>query len=192
VSCSAHVKIASRIVPYRKRCAMIPVAGQLTHGPTFRMLEVTLQQLGEESAVYEWCVVDWLQGWTWRWQILSRGMKTVDLHHRRWHVQRVSTAPRRLLLKQVLCMQTRPVTCNHTCNENLFSFFVGSARLVCGAGSMKGRVSVRLSVPAWAHSSKPAAADLLLWAQRGGIDRLLQQRRAAAECGQCHVVSVRR
>jgi len=46
VSCSAHVKIASRIVPYRKRCAMIPVAGQLTHGPTFRMLEVTLQQRG--------------------------------------------------------------------------------------------------------------------------------------------------
>jgi len=28
--------------------------------------------------------------------------------------------------------------------------------------------------------------------QAGDIDRLLQQRRAAGECGQCHVVSVRR
>jgi len=36
------------------------------------------------------------------------------------------------------------------------------------------RVSVRLSVPAWAHSSKPAAAGLLLWARRtGDISRLL-------------------
>jgi len=42
-------------------------------------------------------------------------------------------------------------------------------------------VSIRLSVPAWAHSSKPAAAGLLLWAQRAGdIDRLLQRRRANA------------
>ena len=41
--------------------------------------------------------------------------------------------------------------------------------------------------------SKSAAAGLLLWAQSAGdVDRLLQQRRAAAECGQCHVVSVRR
>jgi len=36
------------------------------------------------------------------------------------------------------------------------------------------------------------AAGLLLWARRAGvIDRLLQQRRAASECRQCHVVSVR-
>jgi len=65
----------------------------------------------------------------------------------------------------------------------------------CGAGSVKRygvRPSVRLSVPAWTHSSKPAAAGLLLWArQAGNIDRLLQQRRATGECGQCHVVSVR-
>jgi len=54
-------------------------------------------------------------------------------------------------------------------------------------------VSARLSVPAWGHSSKPAAAGLLLPSRRGGdIDRLLQQRRAVGECGQCHVVSVRR
>ena len=33
-------------------------------------------------------------------------------------------------------------------------------------------------------------ADLQRWA--GDIDRLLQQRLAAGECGQCHVVSVRR
>ena len=44
--------------------------------------------------------------------------------------------------------------------------------------------SVRLSVPTWTRS--------LLWARRAGdTDRLLQQRRAAGECGQCHVVSVR-
>jgi len=37
-----------------------------------------------------------------------------------------------------------------------------------------------------------AAARLLLWAQQAGyIDRLLQQRRAADECGQYHIVSVR-
>jgi len=42
-------------------------------------------------------------------------------------------------------------------------------------------MSVRLSVPVCAHSSKPTAAGLLLWAQRAGdIDRLLQQWRANA------------
>ena len=54
------------------------------------------------------------------------------------------------------------------------------------------RPSVCLSVPAWADSSKPAAVGLLLWARRAvDIDRLLRQWRAAGECGQCHVVSVR-
>ena len=57
-------------------------------------------------------------------------------------------------------------------------------------------VSVRLSVPAWARNSKPAAAGLLLWARRAGdVDRLLHGRRSAAaagECGQCRVVGVRR
>jgi len=47
-----------------------------------------------------------------------------------------------------------------------------------------------------AHRSKPAVAGLLLWARLAGdIDRLLHGRRSAAaagECGQCHVVSVRR
>jgi len=43
------------------------------------------------------------------------------------------------------------------------------------------RPSVRLSVPAWVHSSKPAAAaaGLLLWARRAGY-RFLQQRHANA------------
>jgi len=37
-----------------------------------------------------------------------------------------------------------------------------------------------------------SAAGLLPRARRAGdIDRLLQRRRAAGECGQCHVVSVR-
>jgi len=42
---------------------------------------------------------------------------------------------------------------------------------------------MRLFVPAWIHSSKPAGVDagLLLWARRAGdINRLLQQRRANA------------
>jgi len=48
-------------------------------------------------------------------------------------------------------------------------------------GLRDGTVSVRLSVPAWTHSSKPAAARLLLWARRAGdTDRLPQQRRVAA------------
>jgi len=43
------------------------------------------------------------------------------------------------------------------------------------------RHDVRLSVSARAHSSKPAAAGLLLWAWwAGNIDRLLQQ---LAACG---------
>ena len=37
-----------------------------------------------------------------------------------------------------------------------------------------------------------AAAGLLLWArQEGDTDRLFHGGRAAGECGQCHVVSVR-
>ena len=54
------------------------------------------------------------------------------------------------------------------------------------------RPSVHLSIPAWAHSRKSAAAGFLMWARRAGdIDRLLQLQRAAGECGRCHVVSVR-
>ena len=60
-----------------------------------------------------------------------------------------------------------------------------------------GRVSVRLSDPAWAHSNEPVATDLLLWARQAGdinrLIRLLHDRRsavAACVCGQCHVVSV--
>jgi len=42
--------------------------------------------------------------------------------------------------------------------------FVGSGCIVCGAGSIK-RYGVRPSAcPAWAHSSKPTAAGLLLLA----------------------------
>jgi len=55
---------------------------------------------------------------------------------------------------------------------------------------------VRLSVPAWAHSSKPAAAGLLCGpdGQEISIDCCTAgaqlQRRANA--GQCHIISVRR
>jgi len=61
-------------------------------------------------------------------------------------------------------------------------------------GTVSVPLSVRLSVPARVHSNEPAAAaaGLLLWARLAGdIDRLQQHRRAAGECGQCHVVSVR-
>jgi len=72
---------------------------------------------------------------------------------------------------------------------------IGTARVVCGAGFMK-RHGVRPSVPAWVHTSKPAAAGLLLWARTCSsgisccgaarawdIDQLLRQRRANAGSG---------
>jgi len=65
------------------------------------------------------------------------------------------------------------------------SEFIGNAQYA-QQGIRNGTVSVHLSVPARAHSSKPAAAGLLLWARRAGdISRLLhagaqQQRRADA------------
>ena len=67
---------------------------------------------------------------------------------------------------------------------------IGNAGIVCGAGSMN-RYGVRPSVclshmPAAAACGGFAAVDSAV----GDIDRLLQQRRAAAEYGQCHVVSV--
>ena len=56
---------------------------------------------------------------------------------------------------------------------------IGTAHVVIGAGSMRRygvRPSVRQSLPARAHSSKPAAVGLLLWARPAGdIDRLLRQ-----------------
>ena len=75
---------------------------------------------------------------------------------------------------------------------------IGTARIVCEAGSMK-RYGVRSSFcpsvcPSMSQQQQtrccrfaavgPAAGDT-------SIDRLLQQRRAAGECGHCHVVSVR-
>jgi len=44
-----------------KLCAVIPVAGQQTHGTTFRALKVTSQvaTLGAESAVYD-CLVHFM------------------------------------------------------------------------------------------------------------------------------------
>ena len=74
----------------------------------------------------------------------------------------------------------------------------GTARILCGARSMHLSgvrpsvcLSVDMSVPARAHSSKPAAASLLLWARfAGDIDRLLRgARHEAGEFGQCHVYS---
>ena len=43
-----------------KMCAVIPVAGQRTHGTTFRALKVTLQVAtpGAESAVYDCLVIN--------------------------------------------------------------------------------------------------------------------------------------
>ena len=39
----------------------------------------------------------------------------------------------------------------------------------------------------------PCPSSIRLWARHAGdIDQMLQQRRVAGECGQCHVVNVRR
>ena len=57
-----------------------------------------------------------------------------------------------------------------------------TTRIVGGPESRKRhgvRLSVRVVVPARAHSGIPAAAGLLLWVRQAEyIDRLLQQRRA--------------
>ena len=73
------------------------------------------------------------------------------------------------------------------CHLSLPQFRICTASIVSGTGSMKRygvRPSVRPSVcrsMGRAHSSKPAAAGLLLWTRRAGdIDRLLQQRRPNA------------
>jgi len=55
-------------------------------------------------------------------------------------------------------------------------------------------MSVRLSQhgPAAANPLLQTAG-LLLWAWRAGDnDRLMQQRHAVGECGQCHIVTLRR
>ena len=58
--------------------------------------------------------------------------------------------------------------------------FIGTARVAYAVESR--RYGVRLSVPAWTHISKSAAAGLLLWARSAGdIDR-------CSSGGQCHVV----
>jgi len=51
---------------------------------------------------------------------------------------------------------------NVSCNYLQCLNIIGTACIVSGAGSVKGVVSVHLSVPAWAHSCKPTAAGLLL------------------------------
>jgi len=73
--------------------------------------------------------------------------------------------------------------------------YTGTARIVSDKVNVTARCPSVCSVPAWTHSSKPAAAGLLLragWV--GDVDRSLHSQHSAAaagECGQCHVVSVR-
>ena len=56
-----------------------------------------------------------------------------------------------------------------------------------------GTVSVCLSVCLSVPSAAACGGLLLLWVRKAGdIDRLLHQRRATDECGQCHVYSWRR
>jgi len=72
--------------------------------------------------------------------------------------------------------------------SNKMSLF-GTARLLCGVGfASVGRpsvcLSVRLSLPAWAYSSEPAVAGLLLWARPAeNIDRLLHDPQQRGVCG---------
>jgi len=72
---------------------------------------------------------------------------------------------------------------------------IGTAHVVCRAKSRKWygvRLSVHLSVPSWALSSKFGAAGLLLWAQwLGHIDLLHHQMQAVPQC-QCTYVAERR
>jgi len=57
----------------------------------------------------------------------------------------------------------------HTC-----SLFLALPAYDAEQGLCNCQASFRLSLPAWLHSSKPAAAGLLLWARpKGDIDRLL-------------------
>jgi len=73
---------------------------------------------------------------------------------------------------------------------------IGTAHRVCEQGLCNVMVSVCLPVPALVNSSKPAAAGsrLLLWARQAGVKRLLHSRcwGSGGQCGQCHIVSVRR
>ena len=86
------------------------------------------------------------------------------------------------------CLLYVPVTviCVPFCSHWPHSMRSSRARSMKRYGvRLSVRLSVFLSITTWAHSSKPAAADLLLWARRAGDnDRLLQQRRAAGECCQ--------
>jgi len=76
----------------------------------------------------------------------------------------------------------------------ILSALSATARIVCGAGSMYGTVSVRLSVRLSQHG--PTAANPLLQVcccRPEATDCCTagaQQQRAAGECGQCHVVGV--
>jgi len=93
-----------------------------------------------------------------------------------------------------------PSTFNFLLSAGTRCCVIGTARIVYAErGLCNGTVSVRLSVCPSLWPIRPLqqrAAGLLLWARRvGDIDRLLHSRRSAAaagECGQCHVVSVRR
>jgi len=79
----------------------------------------------------------------------------------------------------------------------IYLMVIGTASILWGVEFVHCRVSVRLSVglsaPTWAYSSKPVAVV-------GQADRRYRSiaawrtavRRAASECGQWHVVSVRR
>jgi len=68
---------------------------------------------------------------------------------------------------------------------------IGNAGIVCEAGSMN-RYGVRPSVCPICPLQQRAVGFAAVGPVAGDIDRLLQQRRAAAEYGQCHVVSVRK
>ena len=69
-----------------------------------------------------------------------------------------------------------PLNFSHTpltCHLEQFALLITVSYIV-GTACMRRRacvtvrcLSVRLSIPAWAHSSKPAAAGLLLWAHAG-------------------------
>jgi len=63
---------------------------------------------------------------------------------------------------ETLSLTVRSTCCQTACTAECI-LVIGTAGIVCGAGSglWNGMVSVRLSVPAWAHNSKPATAAVV-------------------------------
>jgi len=123
------------------------------------------------------------------WLLLS----DVSTEHRccRSSIRTVDTTPQMTDLEKNTNTQLCLIT---NCMHHVHLYVDGTVRTAFRAGSMhlSGGASVCPSVCP-NRSPHAAAAGLLLWARRiGYIHWLLYGQHAANECGQCHVLSVRR